>query len=71
MNPLDLIDFKTPHSPRAYVNSVVHFHYLFTQEKCEKIAKKAGWNVFNFQQKWLLQTYFRIQGQQQFLFNYL
>lgn len=48
MNPLSFIEFKTPHQPRAYVNSTVRFHHEFTEKQRLEAAKKAGWNVFQF-----------------------
>lgn len=48
MNTLELINFDTLHTPRAYVNSVVHFQRSFTQQEREKSAKEIGWNVFQF-----------------------
>lgn len=48
MDPLSLVDFKTEHEPRAYVNATVRFHHEFTIEERFAAAKKAGWNVFQF-----------------------
>lgn len=48
MDPKTLVDFSTPHSPRAYVNSTVRFHHNFTLEQRIQAAEKAGWNVFQF-----------------------
>ncbi len=48
MNPLDLINFKTQHTARAYVNSSVRFHHECTEKERLKAAQKAGWNVFQF-----------------------
>lgn len=48
INPLKLVDFKTPNFPRAYVNSSVRFHHEFTEAQRLKAAIKAGWNVFQF-----------------------
>lgn len=48
MSILSLVDSPTTHLPRAYVNSVVRFHHLFTLEERLEAAKKAGWNVFSF-----------------------
>ncbi len=48
INPLKLIDFKTAHLPRAYVNSAIRFHHEFTIQERLVAAKKAGWNVFQF-----------------------
>lgn len=48
MNPLELIDFKTDHSPRAYVNQVIHFQRFFSEEERWDMAEKIGWNVFQF-----------------------
>lgn len=48
MNQSTLVDFKTKHQPRAYVNSSIRFHHEFTLEERLQGAKKAGWNVFQF-----------------------
>ncbi len=48
MNIQNLVDFKTAHQPRAYVNSGVRFHHEFTLNQRLAAAKKAGWNVFQF-----------------------
>lgn len=48
MNPLSLVNFKTKHEPRAYVNASVRFHHEFTPQQRFTAAKKAGWNVFQF-----------------------
>lgn len=48
MNHLNLINFKTLHTPRAYTNSVVHFQPSFTHKQREEKAIEAGWNVFQF-----------------------
>lgn len=54
LNPLSLAGFKTAHHPRAYVNSLVRFHHLFTEKERLAAAKKAGWNVFQFPSEMLL-----------------
>lgn len=43
-----LMSFETEHLPRAYVNSSVRFHHLFSLEQRMAAAEKAGWNVFQF-----------------------
>lgn len=48
MNLDELTDFETSHSPRAYFNNIIHFHHSFSKEECFEMAKKAGWNVFQF-----------------------
>lgn len=48
MNPLHLVNFKTPHTARAYVNAAVRFHHEFTVGQRLLAAQKAGWNVFQF-----------------------
>lgn len=48
MDFLRLTDFATTHTPRAYVNSAVRFHHIFTPEQRLKAALQAGWNVFQF-----------------------
>ena len=51
---LDFMNFETGHRPRAYVNTAVRFHHLFTEEDRYKAAVKAGWNVFQFPSEMLL-----------------
>lgn len=48
MDPLKLIDFKTAHLPRSYVNSMVRFQPHYSAEERLIAAKKGGWNVFQF-----------------------
>lgn len=48
MNPITLMDFKTSHRPRAYVNASVRFHHEFTVQERLTAAELAGWNVFQF-----------------------
>jgi len=44
----ELCSFKTPHQPRAYVNSLVRFHHNFSDEERLCAAERAGFNVFQF-----------------------
>ncbi|PIZ72954.1 tyrosine phenol-lyase [Candidatus Peregrinibacteria bacterium CG_4_10_14_0_2_um_filter_43_11] len=54
MDPIQLIQFDTAHQPRAYVNSSVRFHHIFSDADRLQAAKKAGWNVFQFPSEMLL-----------------
>ena len=51
---LNFANFVTRHQPRAYVNTAVRFHHLFTEEDRYTAAIKAGWNVFQFPSEMLL-----------------
>jgi len=53
-NISDLCGFETKHKPRAYVNSLVRFHHIFTDKERHQAAEKAGWNVFQFPSEMLL-----------------
>lgn len=48
MKPLDLVNFKTEHAARAYVNAAIRFHREFTIKERLTAAEKAGWNIFQF-----------------------
>ena len=53
-NVSKLTSFDTPHKPRAYVNTLVRFHHLFSDRDRLNAAREAGWNVFQFPSEMLL-----------------
>lgn len=48
MDPLKIVEFKTAHLPRSYVNSLVRFQPHYTVEDRLNAAMMSGWNVFQF-----------------------
>ena len=53
-NELDLTSFPTPNSPRPHVNALIHPHHYFTAEQRLAMAKKVGWNAFQFPSEMLM-----------------
>ena len=51
---LDLTSFSTHYRPRPHVNAFVRPHHIFTDEKRFEMAKKVGWNVFQFPSEMLM-----------------